>query len=45
MLSHPAGGPAGRQAFHLLTRASSHSNRKLRDIAEELTATGLLTDE
>lgn len=30
------------QAFRLLTRASQTTNRKLRDIAEELTQTGTL---
>ena len=30
------------QAFQVLVRASSHTNRKLFDIAEELTSTGSL---
>jgi len=30
----------GPQAFQVLARASSHTNRKVADIAEELTATG-----
>jgi GAF domain-containing protein len=30
----------GAQAFQVLARASSHTNRKVADIAEELTATG-----
>jgi GAF domain-containing protein len=32
-----------RQAFTMLVTASQHTNRKLRDVAEELTATGELT--
>ena len=32
------------QAFHVLVRASSHTNRKLFDIADELTSTGTLPD-
>lgn len=32
----------GDQAFQLLVTASQHANRKLRDIAEELTSTGVL---
>ncbi|MCZ2819605.1 GAF and ANTAR domain-containing protein [Modestobacter sp. VKM Ac-2977] len=31
------------QAFELLVRASSHTNRKLFDVAEELTSTGAMT--
>jgi len=31
------------QAFQLLTHASQHSNRKLRDIAADITSTGRLT--
>jgi AmiR/NasT family two-component response regulator len=30
----------GAQAFQVLARASSHTNRKVADIAEELTTTG-----
>jgi len=33
------------QAFHLLVRSSSHTNRKLFDIADELTSTGSLPEE
>jgi GAF domain-containing protein len=32
------------QAFHVLVRASSHTNRKLTDVAEELCATGVLPE-
>lgn len=30
------------QAFELMVRASSHTNRKLFDVAEELTSTGAM---
>ena len=33
-------GFTGAQAFQVLARASSHTNRKVADIAEELTTTG-----
>jgi GAF domain-containing protein len=33
------------QAFQLLVRASSHTNRKLFDLAEELTTTGVLPED
>jgi transcriptional regulator with GAF, ATPase, and Fis domain len=36
---------SARQAFRLLTRASQNTNRKLRDVAEELASTGQLTAE
>ena len=37
-------GMTGKQAFDELRRASQHSNRKLRDIADEVTLTGALPD-
>jgi AmiR/NasT family two-component response regulator len=33
-----------QQAFELLVRASTHTNRKLFDIADELTSTGALPE-
>ncbi|MCZ2815057.1 GAF and ANTAR domain-containing protein [Modestobacter sp. VKM Ac-2984] len=33
------------QAFELLVRASSHTNRKLLDVADELTSTGAMTTD
>ena len=33
------------QAFELLVRASSHTNRKLFDVADELTSTGTMTTD
>jgi AmiR/NasT family two-component response regulator len=32
------------QAFQVLARTSSHTNRKLFDLAEELTTTGVLPE-
>jgi GAF domain-containing protein len=35
-------GLDAQQAYNLLTRLSSHGNRRLRDLAEELTTTGTI---
>ena len=35
----------GERAFHMLVLASQHSNRKLRDIADELVSTGQLAGD